>query len=279
MWSWTLLATVVIAGCSNDNNGPSGAAPPIPTNLVSTSLDGGVALLWDDNAYDADPSRFQNYRVFSASYDLDSDRCGNSWRREGSTVAPVFVVGALANGEPLCFAVAAVSVDQVESDRSNERNDTPRPESRNVVVFARQAQNAGSGFSFWADDGDDQVQDDELGVLTNGSDPNVDFSVERDGLGRLFLTPVFASTTVALYGNVPVADLTSIDIAPLDNYDHAGLEAVPGWGYVFRMPGGDGLFRFGAVRTTHVGQNFLILDWAYQTDPENPELRVSATGR
>ncbi|HEX2451278.1 MAG TPA: hypothetical protein VHJ69_09055, partial [Gemmatimonadales bacterium] len=94
-----------------------------------------------------------------------------------------------------------------------------------------------------------------------------------DGSGRLFLAPVFSSTTVASYGDV--ADLTSIDIAPISGFARSELEAVPGRGYVFQMPGGDGLFRYGAVRTTHVGQNFLILDWAYQTDPENPELRIS----
>jgi hypothetical protein len=274
MRAWIFLAAALTAACSDDNTGPTGPAPEIPTNVVSTSLDGGVALFWDDNAFEADPARFQNYRVFSTSYDLDADRCGSSWRLEGTTVAPEFIVGALVNGDPRCFAVSAVNTEQVESARSSERNDTPRPEARNVVVYARQAQDAGSGFIFWDDDGDEVVQDDELGVLANGSDPDVDFSVERDGSGRLFLTPVFPSTTVALYGNVPVGDLTSIDIAPINGYARPGLEAVPGWGYVFRMPGGDGRFRFGAVRTTHVGQNFLILDWAYQTDPENPELRV-----
>jgi len=279
MRAWILLTAVFAAACSGDNTGPVGPAPETPTNLVSTSLDGAVALIWDDNAFEAEPTRFQNYRVFSTSYDLDLDRCGTSWRLEGATVAPEFVVGALANGDPRCFAVSAVNVDQIESSRSAERNDTPRPDARNVVVYARQAQDAGSGFFFWADDGDEVVQDDELGVVTSGSDPDVDFSVERDGSGRLFLTPVFPSTSVALYGNVPVDDLTSIDIAPLNGYARAGLEAVPGWGYVFQMPGGDGLFRYGAVRTTHVGQNFLILDWAYQTDPENPELRVSALPR
>ncbi len=279
MRAWMLLGTLAVAACSDDSNGPTGLAPEVPTSLVSTSLDRAIALFWDDNAFEADPSGFQNYRVFSTTYDLDNDRCGNSWRLEGTTVAPEFIVGALPNGEPRCFAVSAVSVDEVESARSNERNDTPRPESRNVLVYARQTQNAGSGFIFWADDGDDAVEDDELGVLTNGSDPDVDFSVERDGSGRLFLTPVFPSTTVALYGDVPVDDLTSIDIAPIDGYARPGLEAVPGWGYVFQMPGGDGRFRFGAVRTTHVGQDFLILDWAYQTDPENPELRVSAHPR
>ncbi|MGH7518689.1 MAG: hypothetical protein ACREOC_14680 [Gemmatimonadales bacterium] len=277
MRALVLLTAILVAACSDDNTGPTGPAPQIPTNLVSTSLDGGVALVWDDNAFEVDPNRFQNYSVFSTTYDFDADRCDNAWRLEGTTVAPEFVVGALVNGDPRCFAVSAVNVDQVESSRSAERNDTPRPDARNVVVYARQAQNAGSGFFFWADDGDEIVQDDELGVVADGSDPDIDFSVERDGSGRLFLTPVFPSTTVALYGDVD--DLTSIDIAPLNGYARPGVEAVPGRGYVFQMPGGDGLFRFGAVRTTHVGQNFLILDWAYQTDPENPELRITAVSR
>jgi hypothetical protein len=276
MRAWMLLSvvvSVVAAGCSDDNTGPTGPEPQIPTNLISTSLDGAVALLWDDNAFAADPNRFQNYRIFSTTYDLDNDLCGSTWSLEGTTVAPEFIVSALVNGEPRCFSVSAVNVDQIESARSAERPDTPRPDARNVVVFARQAQDANSGFIFWADDGDETVQDAELGVVTNGSDPDVDFSVERDGSGRLFLAPVFSSTTVASYGDV--ADLTSIDIAPISGFARSELEAVPGRGYVFQMPGGDGLFRYGAVRTTHVGQNFLILDWAYQTDPENPELRIS----
>jgi hypothetical protein len=69
-----------------------------------------------------------------------------------------------------------------------------------------------------------------------------------------------------------VEDLTSIDYAPNVFYPAAGLSAVPGWGYVFEMDGGDGFVRYGAVRVTHVGQDYLILDWAYQTDPGNPEL-------
>jgi hypothetical protein len=48
---------------------------------------------------------------------------------------------------------------------------------------------------------------------------------------------------------------------------------------VFEMDGGDGFPRYGAVRVQHVGSTFLILDWAYQPDPGNPELIVRPASR
>ncbi len=47
-------------------------------------------------------------------------------------------------------------------------------------------------------------------------------------------------------------------------YTTSPIEASPGFGYVFEMDGGDGFLRYGAVRVTHVGQTFLILDWAFR---------------
>ena len=54
---------------------------------------------------------FQNYRVYSTSYDLDATipLCGTDWRLEGTTVAPEFVAGALTNGISRCFTVTAFS--------------------------------------------------------------------------------------------------------------------------------------------------------------------------
>ena len=99
--------------------------------------------------------------------------------------------------------------------------------------------------------------------------------VDRDGAGDLFLTPVRAGTGVEYYdANNPVEDLTSIDFAERPHVPTSGILALPGYGYVFEMDGGDGFKRYGAVRVSHVGQDFLILDWAYQTDPGNPELIV-----
>lgn len=280
MRTWVVAAALLgVAACSSDNSTGPGVAPPVPTNLVGTSLDGAVALTWDDNAFQADPNGFQNYRIYSTSYNLDQNTCGTTWNLEGTTVAPEFIASALTNGVPLCFAVSAVSIDGLESPRSDPRNDTPRPDARNVVLYARQAQNAGSGFRFWDDlNGDNVVQPSELGLIRNGSDPNIDFSVERDGSGNLYFTPARAGVTVAYYNQSAsshfVPDLTSIDIAPTTGYAPGGLKAFPGDGYVFQMPGGDGFARFGAIRPQHVGQSFVIIDWSYQTDPGNPELRV-----
>ena len=274
-----LLATA----CSSDRTGP-GDAPDVPASLSSTTLDGAIALTWSDNSYTADPTNFQNYRVFSTTYDLDNDVCG-SWRLEGTTVAPEFIVGALANGDPRCFAVSAVSVTGGESARSPVRSDTPRPDARNVVLYPTQVRADSSGFRFWDDDGDGQVEAGELGRIRPGAETSIDFFVDRDGNGSLFFNPVRPGTGVELYDDVPVEDLTSVDIAPCIDGSTPGqcaaylttpIEASPGFGYVFEMDGGDGFVRYGAVRVTHVGQNFLILDWAFQTDHGNPELLVQS---
>jgi hypothetical protein len=47
---------------------------------------------------------------------------------------------------------------------------------------------------------------------------------------------------------------------------------------VFEMDGGDGFARFGALRVTHAGKNFIIVDWSFQTDPGNIELLVGRGG-
>jgi hypothetical protein len=278
MWGWrTPVFLLLVAACSSDRTDP-GIPPDVPEFLFSTTLDGAVALNWDDNAYTSGPGNFEHYRVYSSSL-VGTNGCSNSWRLEGTTVAPEFLVGALNNGVSRCFAVSAVSIDGAESGLSGARADTPRPDSRNLVLFARQVQDAESGFRFWDDlNGDGLTQGPEVGLVRPGSAADIDFSVERDGTGALFLTPVRAGTGVELYSDLPVEDLTSIDVAANGTYRTSPIEAAPGFGYVFEMEAGDQFLRYGSLRVTHVGQNFLILDWAFQTDPGNPELMVSKTG-
>jgi hypothetical protein len=276
MRGWCIpVSLLLVMACGSDRTAPL-IPPDVPVNLGSTTLDGAVALFWDDNSFIADPANFSNYTIYSTSYDLDAGLCGTTWGVEGTTVAPEFVVGAMVNGIPRCFTVSAVSVDGAESAHSLTRQDTPRPDSRNLVLFARQVQDAESGFRFWDDlNGDGFADDNELGLVRLGSAGNIDFSVERDGTGAFFFEPVRAGTGVEFYSDIPVDDLTSIDFAAAGSYANTPIEASPGFGYVFEMDGGDGFARYGAIRVTHVGQTFMILDWAFQTDPGNPELVVT----
>jgi hypothetical protein len=264
----TLSACYDRGGVTN----PNVVTVPAPTFLTSTTLNGAVYLSWDDTPYASSPNDFSHYQVYSTSYSLDSSACGKTWSVEGTTVSPEFLVGALTNGVPLCFGVSAISVDDYESDLSPLRNDTPRPDARNVVLFSTDTL-AGqqSGFRFWLDaNGNGQVDVGELGLVGNSASGTNDFILTRNASG-LWLTPQRAADSMMVYGNTPIADLTSIDVAPVGPYTRNATLASPLWGYVFQTTVGS-FYMYGAIRVTAVGPNYVILDWSYQTDPGNPEL-------
>ncbi len=248
---------------------------PQPEWLRSVTLNGAIHLYWSDNPFQSTPGGFKQYRVYSASYSLDQNLCGTVWSLEGTTISPEFLASALTNGVSRCFGVSAESIEGWESLWSDVIADTPRPDARNVLIFPFQADPDRSGFRFFLDaNGDGQAGALELGIVAAGDNPNMDFRVDRDGSGDLWIAPVRTGTEVALYGSAPVADLTSIDVAPETGFARSAIQAVPGYGYVFQMSGGDGFARFGALRVTHASSQYLIFDWSYQTDPGNPELSV-----
>lgn len=243
-----------------------------PASLSSISLNGSIHLEWADNAYVADPTRFKWYRIYSTSYDLDLGLCGSSWLLEGTTVAPEFLASALENGTPRCFGVSAVSREGYESLWSPLRQDTPRPDARNTLVFALQQDATQAGFRFWNDaNNDGKGQSSELGLVESGNASDIDFRISRGAGDTLWIQPVFSGTRMQVYGQV--ADLTSIDFAPASGYSSNMFQAVPTYGYVFEIVEGTTL-RYGALRVTHVGRDYLIFDWSFQTDIGNPELIV-----
>jgi len=248
-----------------------------PASLFSISLNGAIHLEWDDNAYTAAPTRFKWYRIYSTAYNLDTGLCDTSWLIEGTTVAPEFLASAMTNGVPRCFGVSAVSREGYESLWSPLRQDTPRPDARNTLVFAYDQDTTKSGFRFWQDvNNDGLAQAAELGRVQSGNLTSIDFWVYRDPTdSTLWLVPEFTGTRMQLYSTSPVADLTSIDFAPASGYSRNMIQAVPGYAYVFEIVEGTTL-RYGALRMTHVGRDYLIFDWSFQTDVGNPELQIRA---
>jgi len=236
-----------------------------PDTLYSTSLNGAIALDWTDNAFLGNPAAFKWYRVYSSTAISDT-LCDSDLVLEGATVYPDFIVTLQTNGVPRCFAVSAIDTLGDESVLSPFREDTPRPDARNVALFPVQTNAASAGLEFW--DGTANG----LGLVVNGGSASANFFVTQHADSTLWLTPVAASgTTMQQYGIGPLDDLTSIDYAPASGYSSTSLQALPGDGYVFQIVNG-GSVRYGAVRVTHVGRDFLILDWSFQTDAGNPEL-------
>ena len=123
---------------------------------------------------------------------------------------------------------------------------------------------------------DGRAQSSELGLVQDGNRTDIDFWVYRDSTdSSLWLVPEFSGTQMRLYSTTPLADLTSIDFAPASGYSRNMIQAVPGYGYVFQIVEGSTL-RYGALRVTHVGRDYLILDWSFQTDQGDPELQIRA---
>ena len=244
---------------------------PKPDSLFSTSLNGAVELDWTDNAYLSNPAAFKWYRVYSASAPSDT-LCNNDWVLEGATVSPDFIVGALTNGVSRCYFVTAIDTLGDESQWSPIRDDTPRPDARNVALYPVQSNAASAGLEFW--DGTANG----FGLVVNGGSSSANFYVSQHADSTLWLVPVAASgTTMQQYGIGPLDDVTSIDYAPGSGYSSTSLQALPGDGYVFQVVNGASV-RYGAVRVTHVGRDFLILDWSFQTTAGNREL-IKAAGQ
>ena len=242
--------------------------------LFSISLNGAIHLEWDDSSYINAPARFKWYRIYSTGYDLDAGSCGTNWLLEGTTVAPEFLASALSNGVPRCFGISAVSREGYESLWSPLRQDTPRPDARNTLVYALQVNGTQAGFRFWDDvNGDSRGQVSELGLVQSGSATDVDFRITRGTADTMWIEPVFSGTRIQIYGQV--ADLTSIDFAREIGYTRNAIQAVPTYGYVFEIVEGSTV-RYGALRMTHVGRDYVIFDWSFQTDPGNPELQIRA---
>ena len=245
-----------------------------PAWLFSISLNGAIHLQWDDSSYITAPTRFKWYRIYSTAYNLDTGLCATDWLLEGTTVAPEFLAGALSNGVPRCFGVTAVSREGYESLWSPLRQDTPRPDARNTLVYALQVDGTQAGFRFWDDvNGDGRGQASELGLVQSGTATDVDFRITRGAADTMWIEPVFSGTRIGVYGQV--ADLTNIDFAPAAGYTRNAIQAVPTYGYVFEIVEG-ATVRYGALRVTHVGRDYVIFDWSFQTDPGNPELVIRA---
>jgi hypothetical protein len=240
---------------------------PTPRGLASVTLNRGVQLSWDDNAYEADPDGFDFYRVYSTVYDAVRGCDEQQWALEGSTVSEEFVSRGLTNGVTRCFSVSAISRDGHESTWSDVREDTPRYDARSIVLDASDVRRGSAGFTFSVG------ASGPFGQVVADSAPTADVVLERRD-GALWLRAARTDVQIAAYGASPVSELTSIDRAPVVGYGDA-VRVQAGYGYVARTKYADGT-HVAALRVIHVAADYVLFDYAYQPLAGSPELSRAA---
>ncbi|MEX2153499.1 MAG: hypothetical protein WD825_09180 [Gemmatimonadaceae bacterium] len=237
---------------------------PAPRSLTSVTLNNAVQLQWDPNAYDAAPDLFDLYRVYSTAWSVAGGCDLSAWALEGTTVSDGFISRGLPNGETRCFAVSAISRDGHESLWSAVREDTPRYDARSIVLDASDIRRASSAFVFMSGTSGG------FGAVVSDTTPGADVVLERRSDGALWFRAARPETRVMQYGVSPISDLTSIDRAPVAGYVDAA-RVMAGFGYVFRVQGGDGV-RYAAVRVLHTTTDYTLFDFSFQSQVGNVEL-------
>jgi hypothetical protein len=257
---------VLLTGCHERTAAPV-VPPAAPRGLFSITGDTRATLVWLANT-EPDVVLYRIYQGPCGGLDCEYTRIASVQATEGAENVEYLVTG-LTNGETRFFAVAAVNRAGVESDLSYEDVfDTPRPAGAGLVLNNYMIYDTNIGYDFSA----------FARANTIGPPADIFYGYYEDSTGfihRQIFVPDY-STDIQDAGYV--ASLDAIDYAPdaESGWSPSGTaEACVGHAYVVWTRDN----HFAKFRVTAVGPTQVTLDWAYQIDPGNRELKAKpATG-
>ena len=245
-----LASVTLLSGCRDDRVvTPRDTTPPAaPRGLYSVTGDEQATLRWLANT----ERDVAGYRVYMAPCASGSS-C--PYDRVGTTTGTSFVVSGLGNGSTRFFAVAAVDHEGNESDLTYETVfDTPRPAGtgRALSNFLSSPSSAGYDFSAYAVRAYDHASTDVY-YGYNGS------------VAQMFATDLLTDIQDAGYAST----LDAVDWAPSAGWSPSGtVELIAGHCYIVWTRDD----HYAKFRVTSISSGQVVFDWAYQTDPGNPEL-------
>jgi hypothetical protein len=229
---------------------PDTTPPAIPRGVYSITGDEEVIIEWFPNG----ENDLAGYRVWRSGDNENFEKIGEVLPDTAS-----FVDRNVKNGKTYYYAVTAFDYDGNESDLSPELvDDTPRPEGRSVTLKDYQLSPERSGFDFsrpargaipW-DDGDTDIY--------FGFDLDVNVSYMYSDNDTLMQDMGYRDS------------MDGLDEAPLYDlgYTELFVELLKGHVYAFHTPDGN----YAKIRVIDVSDASVTFDWAYQIDPDNPEL-------
>lgn len=259
-----LIITLILSmflGCSVDVfEGNIDRTPPeAPRNVFSITGDNEVIVAWNENR-----ERDLDYYVVYKSSDTDGP-----FKFIGETYDTYFIAD-IPNGLTYYFAVSAVDFDGNESDLSmDDVWDTPRPEGYETYVWALieydidDYENYGRCGIDFSDFKSDMTQS------FDNSSNDVFFDIAD---GQVFMNVYnLDDTDISIYG--PTEFLSDVDFVYEDTdwIESGYLPVYEDYSYVIWTWDN----HFVTIRIEEVYDDLVVFSWAYQTDPGNPQLKMS----
>lgn len=247
--SWLLgLGLTLVAltmGCNNHDKIVAVDNPPFRVDGVySVTGNGEVSIYWRENQ-ESDISYYKVYRNSAPT---------GTFTLVGTATTPPFVDNSVTNGTTYYYAVAAVDNAGQESAQLSVENvfDTPRPSGVGVILTDANTVDATSGWDFSA-----------FQRRASG-DPLTDVYFAKAGIDNL----VYAANGTQIQDAGYVA-LVDVDYAPPSGWSGDGVvEAIQGHSYIVLTAGG----HYAKFYVYQLNPGSIEIDWAYQIDPNNPEL-------
>jgi hypothetical protein len=243
-----LAALILTTGChdSSTNVVAVDYPPHRVEGVTSVTGDQLVTVYWRANQED-DIDHYKIYRNRSAT---------GTFTLIGASTGTSYADANVVNGDTYFYAVAAVDRAGQESAELSIENvfDTPRPEGFGVALASDRVNDALSGWDFSAY------------VRRPSLDPGADIYYDADVVGGHYLVFAASATSIQDAGYLALRD---VNFAPPSGWSADGVvEAIPGHSYILLTRDG----HFAKFAVVSRDGNGLVMDWAYQIDPGNPEL-------
>ncbi len=250
-----LLGSLLLWGCDSDRDTdpiimyPEDETPPAePRGVYSITGDQEVYVRWYPNREDD----LDGYGIWRSFDDQNFDLIA-----EVGPDVDEYIDQDVRNGKTYFYAVTAFDTSGNESELSPESvPDTPRPEGRNITLEDFDLRPTRSGFDFSRP---------ERGAIA-WDDPDTDIYLDIDSdTGFAYLR----SDNDTLLQDMGFHDsLDELDVAPERGYTVIEVELIEGHIYVFWTLDD----HYAKIHVTKLTDTSATLDWAYQVDPENPQL-------
>ena len=254
----------LMLGCgSDDDDRPvlvDTEPPATPRGVRSITGDGQVIVEWFPNG-EADLAGYNIWRDDDGDEEFDLLEAVSSDSSDADVDRLSFVDEEVINGRNYSYAISAVDYDGNESELSPEQVfDTPRPSGNNITLNAFDLIPNRSGFDF--------SQPARGAISWDSPATDIYFGFDPDSNIHYLYSDNFTEMQDMGYHEY----FDEVDVSPVRGFVTGFIELIGGHVYTLLTPDGN----FAKIHVILVSDTAVTFDWAYQIDPDNPQLAPAA---